>query len=59
MSAPLPPASATPSDSLVTTTHVVYALHTLGLVIGAFGTASVMARSCSAGRRSSPSSSTT
>ena len=42
MSAPLPPASAAPSDSLVTTTHVVYALHTLGLVIGAFGTASVI-----------------
>ena len=31
-----------PSDSLVTTTHVVYALHTLGLVIGAFGTATVI-----------------
>ena len=43
MSTPLPPASAvTPTDSLVTTTHVVYALHTLGLVIGAFGTASVI-----------------
>ncbi|HET9025109.1 MAG TPA: hypothetical protein VFN64_11085 [Burkholderiaceae bacterium] len=42
MSAPLPPAAASPSDSLVTTTHVVYALHTLGLVIGAFGTASVI-----------------
>ena len=42
MSAPLPSASANPSDSLVTTAHVVYALHTLGLVIGAFGTASVI-----------------
>lgn len=48
MSTPLPPASAVPSaltapsDSLVTITHVVYALHTLGLVIGAFGTASVI-----------------
>ncbi len=42
MSAPMPPASAAPSDSLVTTAHVVYALHTLGLVIGAFGTASVI-----------------
>jgi uncharacterized membrane protein len=42
MSAPLPPAGAAPSDSLVTTAHVVYALHTLGLVIGAFGTASVI-----------------
>ena len=26
----------------MTTTHVVYALHTLGLVIGAFGTATVI-----------------
>jgi uncharacterized membrane protein len=34
--------AVTPSDSLVTTTHVVYALHTLGLVIGAFGTATVI-----------------
>ena len=42
MSSPLPPAGAGPSDSLVTTAHVVYALHTLGLVIGAFGTASVL-----------------
>jgi uncharacterized membrane protein len=39
MSAPAP---AAPSESLVTTTHVVYALHTLGLVIGAFGTATVI-----------------
>jgi len=39
MSAPTP---AAPSESLVTTTHVVYALHTLGLVIGAFGTATVI-----------------
>ena len=29
-------------ESLVTTTHVVYALHTLGLVIGAFGTATII-----------------
>ena len=42
MSAPLPPATVVPSEGLVTTTHVVYALHTLGLVIGAFGTASVI-----------------
>jgi uncharacterized membrane protein len=43
MSTPLPPAtSAAPLDSLVTITHVVYALHTLGLVVGAFGTASVI-----------------
>lgn len=31
-----------PSESLVTTTHVVYALHTLSLVIGAFGAASII-----------------
>jgi uncharacterized membrane protein len=42
MSSTLPPANAGPSESLVTTAHVVYALHTLGLVIGAFGTASVL-----------------
>jgi uncharacterized membrane protein len=42
MSSTLPPAGAGPSESLVTTAHVVYALHTLGLVIGAFGTASVL-----------------
>jgi uncharacterized membrane protein len=44
MSTPLPPAPvvAAPADSLVTVTHVVYALHTLGLVIGAFGAASVI-----------------
>lgn len=43
MSTPLPPTtSAAPLDSLVTITHVVYALHTLGLVVGAFGTASVI-----------------
>jgi uncharacterized membrane protein len=39
MSTPVPTA---PSDSLVTTTHVVYALHTLSLVIGAFGAASII-----------------
>lgn len=44
MSTPLPSPSAlaAPSDSLVTVTHVVYALHTLSLVIGAFGAASVI-----------------
>ncbi len=44
MSTPLPPPSelAAPSDSLVTVTHVVYALHTLSLVIGAFGAASII-----------------
>jgi uncharacterized membrane protein len=42
MSTPLPPATVVPSEGLVTTAHVVYALHTIGLVIGAFGTASVI-----------------
>ena len=44
MSTPLPPppAVAAPADSLVTITHVVYALHTLSLVIGAFGAASII-----------------
>lgn len=44
MSTPLPPppAVAGPSESLVTVTHVVYALHTLSLVIGAFGAASII-----------------
>ena len=41
MSTPTAPLN-TPNESLVTTTHVVYALHTLGLVIGAFGTATVI-----------------
>jgi uncharacterized membrane protein len=42
MNTPLPSAGATPPQSLVTTAHLVYALHTIGLVIGAFGTASVI-----------------
>ena len=43
MSTPLPSASTVaPADSLVTITHVVYALHTVGLVFGAFGTASII-----------------
>jgi uncharacterized membrane protein len=44
MSTPLPPPPAVvaPSESLVTITHVVYALHTLSLVIGAFGAASII-----------------
>ena len=44
MSTPLPPlpAVAAPSDSLVTITHVVYALHTLSLVIGAVGAVSII-----------------
>jgi uncharacterized membrane protein len=35
-------ATAAPAPSLVTLTHVVYALHTLSLVIGAFGAATVI-----------------
>lgn len=31
-----------PSDSLLRTTHIVYALHALGLAIGAFGAATVI-----------------
>ena len=31
-----------PAPSLVTTTHIVYALHAVSLVIGAFGAASVV-----------------
>jgi uncharacterized membrane protein len=43
MSTPLPPAStAAPADSLITITHVVYGLHTVSLVIGAFGAASIV-----------------
>jgi uncharacterized membrane protein len=34
--------STTPPQSLVTVTHVVYALHTVSLVIGAFGAATVL-----------------
>ena len=34
--------SPAPAASLVTTTHLVYALHTLSLVIGAFGAASIV-----------------
>lgn len=35
-------ASGTPSPSLVTVAHVVYGLHTLSLVIGALGAATVI-----------------
>jgi uncharacterized membrane protein len=35
-------ASAAPAPALVTVAHVVYALHTLSLVIGAFGAATVV-----------------
>jgi uncharacterized membrane protein len=31
-----------PAPSLVTTTHIIYALHTVSLVIGAFGAASIV-----------------
>jgi uncharacterized membrane protein len=37
-----PATAATPNESLVTVTHIVYALHTVGLVIGAFGTATII-----------------
>lgn len=37
-STPLP----APDQSLVTTTHVVYALHAVSLVVGAFGAASII-----------------
>ncbi len=37
-----PTAVRTPDPSLVTTTHVTYALHALGLAIGAFGAATVI-----------------
>ena len=36
------PAGAVPPQSLVTVTHLVYALHTLSLVIGAVGAATVI-----------------
>ena len=41
MSAPINE-TASPAESLINTTHIVYALHTLGLVIGAFGTATIV-----------------
>jgi uncharacterized membrane protein len=36
------PASLQASDSLVRITHIVYALHALGLALGAFGAATVL-----------------
>jgi uncharacterized membrane protein len=36
------PATPAPTPSLVTLTHVVYALHAVSLVIGAFGAATVV-----------------
>ncbi len=36
------PQANVPAPSLVTTTHVVYALHALSLIIGAFGAATVI-----------------
>jgi uncharacterized membrane protein len=41
MSAPIDQAR-TPAQSLINTAHLVYALHALGLVIGAIGTATVL-----------------
>ncbi len=35
-------APSAPAPSLVTTTHIIYALHTVSLVIGAFGAASIV-----------------
>ena len=35
-------APSAPAQSLVTTTHIIYALHTVSLVIGAFGAASIV-----------------
>ncbi len=37
-----PSATAAPAPSLITVAHVVYALHTVSLVIGAFGAATVV-----------------
>lgn len=37
-----PAALPRPDSGLVTTTHIVYALHALSLVIGAFGAASIV-----------------
>ena len=42
MTTDTPSASGTPSPSLVTVAHVVYALHTLSLVIGALGAATII-----------------
>jgi uncharacterized membrane protein len=42
MSTPLGSAGIEAPQSLVTTTHVVYALHAVGLALGAFGAASVV-----------------
>jgi uncharacterized membrane protein len=36
------PATTTPSDSLVTTAHAVYALHALGVLIGASSIATIV-----------------
>jgi uncharacterized membrane protein len=42
MSATPPPPALQPHPSLVTLTHVVYALHAVSLVLGAFGAATVI-----------------
>lgn len=41
-SIPVNPSTAAPSPSLITTTHVTYALHAAGLALGAFGAATVV-----------------
>lgn len=38
----LPPALSDPPSSLITTAHIIYALHAVSLAIGAFGAASVV-----------------
>ena len=43
-----------PDPSLITVTQVTYALHALGLAIGAFGASTIVDRSWLAGPRSSP-----
>jgi uncharacterized membrane protein len=42
MSTPEPPVGAAPPPSVVTIAHVVYALHTLAIVVGIAGTATVV-----------------
>ena len=41
-SIPVNQSTAAPSPSLITTTHVTYALHAAGLALGAFGAATVV-----------------
>jgi uncharacterized membrane protein len=39
---PVPATSATPAPSVVTVAHIVYGLHTLSLVVGAFSAATII-----------------